>query len=553
MNTRKWLTVSGLVALAVLALAVGLTQAQGPEPPEGQVGVEGEVGAAAVVYGRIPIQGRLTDAGGNPLNGTYSIRFNLYDAATDGSVVWGTTSSVEVNNGLFNSEIRDLISSDINGRQLYLGIKVGTDDEMTPRQAIYPVPYAFSLVPGAIISDTRSGNAILHIENWGATGRGLRVYAMDETGANFGIVGASRSPAGYGGYFYNNSAGGGTGLRAWSEAAVGLEGYSYETADYPGVFGCSADSSGTCDPYKDDNAAGVMGYSDNDWGGYFVGNDSSAGGVYGTSTQGKGVLGVSQYGYGVQAASGANHALYAGSVLSNGVYAYSLGAGGIGVYGEAASSSGGIGVEGSSEAGSGVYGHSTEGYGVYGLTELASNNYGFFTPDNLYSLNYNLMGAIMQVVQNSGEKTLELGDVVAFSGIGASLEAGGPPVIQVTGAASADSTAVAGVVYSRFNIEAVTGDPKELNLEVTPEGLVQPGEYMLMVIQGPAQVKASALAGSLQPGDLLSSAGQAGYAGKAAEVTLGGVKTAMPGTVLGKALEPLNEGQAMIYVFVTLQ
>ena len=91
------------------------------------------------------------------------------------------------------------------------------------------------------------------------------------------------------------------------------------------------------------------------------------------------------------------------------------------------------------------------------------------------------------------------------------------------------------------------------NLEVTPEGSVSPGEYLLVVIQGPAQVKASALAGPLQPGDLLSSADQAGYAAQAAKVTLGGVETAMPGTILGKVLEPLGEGAALIYIFVTIQ
>jgi len=115
------------------------------------------------------------------------------------------------------------------------------------------------------------------------------------------------------------------------------------------------------------------------------------------------------------------------------------------------------------------------------------------------------------------------------------------------------STAVAGVVSSRYNIEAVTEGPKKANLEITPEGSVSPGEYLLVVIQGPAQVKASALAGALQPGDLLSSAGQAGYAGKATKMILGDVEAAMPGTVLGKVLEPLDEGEALIYIFVTLQ
>ena len=66
-------------------------------------------------------------------------------------------------------------------------------------------------------------------------------------------------------------------------------------------------------------------------------------------------------------------------------------------------------------------------------------------------------------------------------------------------------------------------------------------------------MKASALDAPLRPGDLLSSASQVGYAAKATTVTLDGVETALPGTIFGKALESLDDGEALIYVFVTLQ
>jgi hypothetical protein len=364
---------------------------------------------------------------------------------------------VNVDNGLFAAEMDWCESSDIDGKRLYLGIRVEDDEEMSPREAIYPVPYAFSLRPGAIISGSTSV-AILHVENWHSAGRGVRAYAMSETGTNYGVVGASKSPDGYGGYYYNN--GGGTALYAKAITETGV--------------------------------------------------------VYGVHGESESNLGR-------------------------------------GVYGEASDPAGGVGVEGSSIAGTAVYGTSGTGYGVYGNTDNASRNYGLFTSDNLYSLNINLMGAIMQVVQNSGTETLEPGDVVAFGGIGAPLEAGGQPVIQVVGATSANSTAVAGVVYSRYNIEALSAGPEKIVSEVTPEGPVSPGEYLLVVVQGPAQVKASALTGSLQPGDLLSSAGQVGYAAKAAAVSWGGTEIVMPGTVIGKVLEPLDKGQALIYVFVTLQ
>jgi hypothetical protein len=92
---------------------------------------------------------------------------------------------------------------------------------MTPRQAIYPVPYALGLRPGAIISDTTS-NALVHIENWHTSGRGLRAYGMSESGTNYGVVGASRSPDGYGGYFYNTDSG--VGVYGQSEGGYGVYG-----------------------------------------------------------------------------------------------------------------------------------------------------------------------------------------------------------------------------------------------------------------------------------------------------------------------------------------
>ena len=76
---------------------------------------------------------------------------------------------------------------------------------------------------------------------------------------------------------------------------------------------------------------------------------------------------------------------------------------------------------------------------------------------------------------------------------------------------------------------------------------------MLVVVRGPAQVKASALEGDIRPGNLLSSAAQVGFASRAEEISIDGINTPTPGTILGKALEPLEAGQKLIYIFVTLQ
>jgi len=201
----------------LLALAVGLSRAQGPEPPEGDVRPQGETGVTADVSAVIPIQGRLTDANDNPLpDGDYTLTFRLYDVFsaedplcedTDGPPV-EPLNPVPVANGLFTAYIDSCTSSGIiDGRQLWLGIEVGSDGEMEPRQRILPVPYAWSLRPGAIISGSKSGSILL-VENTDGGGDSYAVWGQS-SGGGFGVVGRSDSgpgvygwsPSGYAGYF----------------------------------------------------------------------------------------------------------------------------------------------------------------------------------------------------------------------------------------------------------------------------------------------------------------------------------------------------------------
>ncbi|MBI5028980.1 MAG: hypothetical protein HZB51_00535 [Chloroflexi bacterium] len=156
----------------------------------------------------LSIQGFLTNASGAPLNGSYNMTFRIYDISAGGTALCSASlAGVQVTNGQFGATIYCYA---VEGQQLWLGITVGADPEMTPRQPIRPTAYALSLRPGAVISSTLGSNPILHIENWGNSGRGLRSYAMDTDTVNYGIVGASASATGYAGYFYNS--GGGTGL-----------------------------------------------------------------------------------------------------------------------------------------------------------------------------------------------------------------------------------------------------------------------------------------------------------------------------------------------------
>ena len=70
-----------LTLALMLVLAVGLSQAEGPDTPQNTAGVERET-SAAVVAALIPIQGKLTDASGSPINGSRTITFKLYDVSS---------------------------------------------------------------------------------------------------------------------------------------------------------------------------------------------------------------------------------------------------------------------------------------------------------------------------------------------------------------------------------------------------------------------------------------------------------------------------------------
>ena len=113
----------------------------------------------------IAYQGRLADADGNPLTDTYNMIFRLYDAASGGVPLWEEqwtgSNGVQVSDGLFNVMLGSLTpipQSVITGSDsLFLGITVGTDDEMTPRVQLGSVPFAVQAltVPDASIATAK--------------------------------------------------------------------------------------------------------------------------------------------------------------------------------------------------------------------------------------------------------------------------------------------------------------------------------------------------------------------------------------------------------------
>jgi len=103
--------------------------------------------AAAETPGLISFQGTLTGAGGAALDTTVSMTFTIHDDSTAGTTLWTETRpAVAVSGGLFNvllGNITPLSDQMFTDPDRWLGIQVGGDAELLPRQRIAAVGYAF--------------------------------------------------------------------------------------------------------------------------------------------------------------------------------------------------------------------------------------------------------------------------------------------------------------------------------------------------------------------------------------------------------------------------
>jgi trimeric autotransporter adhesin len=117
--------------------------------------------AAATPPKTLSYQGVLTNAAAVPVNGAQTIVFSLYDAATAGNLLWSESQGVNVANGLFSVTLGAgtplTLAFDV---PYFLGVKVGADAEMSPRQPLASSAYAFKAL-GLDASATVSGSAVV--------------------------------------------------------------------------------------------------------------------------------------------------------------------------------------------------------------------------------------------------------------------------------------------------------------------------------------------------------------------------------------------------------
>jgi hypothetical protein len=117
----------------------------------------------------INYQGKLMTTEGLPVaDGDYQVTFAIYDVKTGGAALWDETQApVPVKDGIFNvllGSTKELALDDFAAGERYLGIKVGSDEEMAPRFRITSVIYALiadAVTPNSIKSANLDNGAVI--------------------------------------------------------------------------------------------------------------------------------------------------------------------------------------------------------------------------------------------------------------------------------------------------------------------------------------------------------------------------------------------------------
>jgi hypothetical protein len=492
-----------LRVMAVLAAICGLVWAGlllVNSPAQAEVG---EAGAAqAAVTSAFTYQGRLKRQGA-PFTGSCTMRFELWDAASDGAQeAVLTLENVPVTEGLFAARLDFGDQFRGEARWLATAVQCPGDGGFTElgREALTAVPYALSLRPGATIESL--------------TDNGLRGIANSQNRA--GIVGLNNGSGGFGVYGASPNGGGVVGI---SDNWVGVYGETDAAAatGAAGVFGRANGAAGmaVAGIAMQPDSIGVKGTA----------NVSGGVGVWGESTQNTGVYGVSTSWAGV----------WGRSTSASGVYGVSAGQFSGGVYGLNTGS--GYGVYGKANNGAGVYGQSTAWHGVVGISENRAGVYGRSTNGYAGDFEGRVRSTVLEITGGA-----DLAERFAVSG-GATAVPGAVMIIDpdnpghLIPSSTAYDRKVAGVVSGAGNVQP--------GLTLHQEGVLE-GDAVV-AIAGRVYVLADASNGPIQPGDMLTTSSRPGHAMKATDLELA------QGAVLGKAMTALENGTGLVLVLVNLQ
>ncbi len=412
----------------------------------------------------ISYQGVLTDNAGNPKpDGDYTITFSFYDSDAGEVAVWNEVKTIKVSKGLFSTSLGDqsAFSDSVKfDKQYWLGIKINSDPELSPRIILNSSAYSFSsinsdtaknIIDGKVVKSLNnlkddvllegsggttinaSGNTIT-ISSSGTGGTGIQgvqntnntLDVIDPNGPTATVnlkvpLTLTQSTTNPTFLSRNTGTNGGPGIQGISPSGAGVIGESSiwvgtygETSTWYGVWGKATGTNGKGVFGESATSYGVWGKSPNSAG--VVGESNSAEGVYGqtqtwfgvhgkaTGENGKGVLGESVTSYGVWGLSQNGVGVVGESNIAEGVFGISKNTNGAGVkgynefggYGVVGLATSGSAIAGFSNSSEGVYGESSTGAGVLGVNSGSVGALGYPSTSTQHS--YGVYGH-----QGSGE------------------------------------------------------------------------------------------------------------------------------------------------------
>lgn len=479
----------------------------------------------------INYQGVLLDSNEQPVaEGEYKITFTIFDEQNN--ELWSEVHpNVFVVGGLFHVLLGTVTPLGIPFDEPYfLGIQVGSDPELQPRMMLTSAAYAIRAedadkLLGISVSPTPEPNKLLPLDsNAKVPTNALPAGLPPGLHANTHHPEGGDPLTGYVTKVRPDTISGNQSIPLLSVFNTGtaIKGSS----NGPGAAIVAISSTG-------DAVAGQVESPDKS-------------GIYGHSIEGFGVTGRSTNNIGVQ---------------------------GFGVTGVKGMSSvdheQGVMGEASGYDGAGVLGLATGMYGI-GILGRAQGQatWGVFCQGDL-SVQGNMTvtgaktGFMVDICMNDDVVSLERGDVVVISGVTEPV-LGTIPVPLVRRASATNATGLMGIVDRVYQIHSNPMGQlvKQGNAasDLGPNGslmegmIIIPSAYLSVVTLGAYQsIKVDASYGAINPGDLLASSPNPGYAMKAQSVNVSGVEFFRPGTIIGRALGALESGQDTIPLFVSLQ
>jgi hypothetical protein len=129
--------------------------------------------ASAQVPRTLNYQGYLTNPSGSAINSpALPITVKLYLAASGGSALYSETQNLAVTNGIFNMVIGSVTPLNLTfDAPYYLGVTVGADAEMSPRQPLTASPYALRSASTESVALGRGGQTVTTIDSPGDVGQ----------------------------------------------------------------------------------------------------------------------------------------------------------------------------------------------------------------------------------------------------------------------------------------------------------------------------------------------------------------------------------------------